>query len=212
MAEKQGTVRKKKETGERSHRSRVYRSHKRDGSRLFGDAYHAESCPTFQRDRWAPESKKNRESTWIDGRRFFDEIRAIRIVDFHSTVWRRSRDSVLIFGEDQNSRSLPIHIRNDNIRTRRCTRRITLTRALTRVSYALSLLFARRPRNLAIHGKREPAMLAATAVDSRRGRMQGQRGEKKQPTVRGGDKRETTGETAPSLSDFERRRKKDRTR
>lgn len=172
MAEKQGTLRKKKETGERSHRTSRSFSQKRRAA-VFLETLTAESYPKRPLSSGIERSLRSMRSGF--------PIRSSDS-DFHSTVWRRSGDFVLIFGEDQNSRSLPIHIRNnDNIRTRRCTRRMTLTRALTRVPYALSLLFARRPRNLAIHGKREPAKLAtaATAVDSRRGRMQGQRGEKK---------------------------------
>jgi len=68
------------------------------------------------------------------------------------------------------------------------------------------VLFATRSKEY--RGSRGERESLAAAADSRRGRMQGQRGEKKQPTARGGDKRETVGETSPSPSDSERRRKR----
>lgn len=86
------------------------------------------------------------------------------------------------------------------------------SRALHAKSSRVFVLFVTRFEGVSrFTGQERAAKLAtaaAAAADSRRGRMQGQRGEKKQPTSRGGDKRETAGETFPSPSDSGRRRKR----
>lgn len=75
-----------------------------------------------------------------------------------------------------------------------------------RRTYALSC-FSRRVSKGYRDSRDEREAATAAAADSRRGRMQGQRGEKKQPTARGGDKRETVGETSPSPSDYGEKKK-----
>lgn len=190
--------------------ARVDRSHKRDGQ------------PSFWRR--LPQSPKPRSRRTVGSEiervnlRLARDGFPIRLTDFdfHNTVKRRSRNFAFIFGRSKFSLDSESHPEQRHNHTRRCTRYITLTRSFTRVScafsYALSC-FSRSVEGISrLTARENPRSWPPPPLIPGAGGCKDKEAKKKQPTARGGDKRETTGETAPSLSDFERRKKEDRIR